>query len=392
MADHYAREAARIAGLALADSAGFDAVQTSCGEILADLLLRYVHEVGAASHHYAELAGRSETNAVDVAMALNDMGTSIGQLRDFMHNSSEVPFEHNISAFPLRKKSRPPPSFYERGETAPDHIPPWLPAFPDRHTYQATPVYPGQEKDPQKRQQQLTEQRQLAETATVRLQARLAADSNLLLAAKLPAAEEAEEAAPAAAGGQPALQQGAPAAAAAPAAGAPQGAAGTAAARNPFFMAPWGEVETAGQQGAAAAGAAQAAQSLDQGLPPASAGPTAEWEQAVWEAGAPAAGGGFAAQQLFATQDWKAQQQRRARIATSGRAVREAFGEAYDEQAAARAGKRQKRGAAGAAAAAAAAAADPTRARVETLLAASSQGVVRRAAAVAAQDVIQETI
>ena len=99
-------------------------------------------QVGAASHHYAELAGRSETNAVDVvraaggwglvgwsgtcarleamllccqlvrtsaacaamnqkrtlpaaacpdakqAMALNDMGTSIGQLRDFMHNSS----------------------------------------------------------------------------------------------------------------------------------------------------------------------------------------------------------------------------------------------------------------------------------------------------------------
>lgn len=117
MADRYAREAARIAGLALADSAGFDAVQTSCSEILADLLMRYLHEVrrsssllagswvyalctsafkmhmlalemthsddmnnaacpfpcllqvGAASHHYAELAGRSETNAVDVVRA-----------------------------------------------------------------------------------------------------------------------------------------------------------------------------------------------------------------------------------------------------------------------------------------------------------------------------------
>lgn len=98
-------------------------------------------QVGAASHHYAELAGRSETNAVDVvraagagglgwcggqdcrqklywvvcfrgltscfgkhcsgaqrsalhslcamqAMALNDMGTSIGQLRDFIRSSS----------------------------------------------------------------------------------------------------------------------------------------------------------------------------------------------------------------------------------------------------------------------------------------------------------------
>lgn len=171
-----------------------------------------------------------------------------------------------------------------------------------------------------------------------------------------------------------------------------------------------------------------------------SAPPAGEWEQAAWDAGAPTAGGRFAAQQLFASQDWKVQQQRRARIATSGRwvlfnqavvhevagagwpactgqllrmlltagcgapivsgltnhlcrALREAFGEAYDEQAAARAGKRQKRsGAASAAAAAAAAAADPTRARVETLLAASSQGVVRRAAAVAAQDVIQEAI
>ena len=45
MADRYAREAARIAGLALADSAGFDVVQTSCSEILADLLMRYLHEV-----------------------------------------------------------------------------------------------------------------------------------------------------------------------------------------------------------------------------------------------------------------------------------------------------------------------------------------------------------
>jgi hypothetical protein len=240
----------------------------------------------------------------------------------------------------------------------------------------------------QKRQQQLTEQRQQAETAAVRLQARLVADSNLLLAAKLPAAQEAEDAAPAAGGDGPAQQQGAPAAGAAP--GLP-GSGSAAAASNPFFAVPWGEAEAVGQQAAHAAGAAQAAQSLDQGLPPASAGPTVEWEQAGWDAGAPAAGGSFAAQQLFATQDWKAQQQRRARIATSGRELREAFGEAYDEQAAARAGKRQKRSGA-AAAAAAAAAADPTRARVETLLAASQQGVVRRAAAVAAQDVIQENL
>lgn len=58
------------------------------------------------------------------------------------------------------------------------------------------------------------------------------------------------------------------------------------------------------------------------------------------------------------------------------REVKEAFGEAYGEVAAARAGKRHKRSgntvAAQAAAAAAAAAADPVRARVEQILAASA--------------------
>ena len=66
----YARQAARAAALHLADSAGFDLAQQSCVEILADLLLRYVQEVGAGSHAYAELAGRSETNPVDVVRGL----------------------------------------------------------------------------------------------------------------------------------------------------------------------------------------------------------------------------------------------------------------------------------------------------------------------------------
>lgn len=80
------------------------------------------------------------------------------------------------------------------------------------------------------------------------------------------------------------------------------------------------------------------------------------------------------------------------------RAVREAFGEAYDEQAAARAGKRQKRaGGISAAAAAAAAANDPTRARVEGILAASAQPVAAPAGGGAAagggqEDVMQEQI
>lgn len=94
-----------------------------------------------------------------------------------------------------------------------------------------------------------------------------------------------------------------------------------------------------------------------------------EWEQAALQAGDGGAGGaGFAAQQLFATADWRATQARRARIATAGRSVREAFGEAYDEQAAARMGKRQKRAGGGGVLPPVS---DPTRTRVEGILNAS---------------------
>lgn len=226
MAEQYAREVARLAVLGIVDAAGFDVAHQSCVEILSDVLLSFITQAGAASHHYAELAGRNETNAVDVvrggdsrshrscqiqhapcsvpsaaawrpvlshlsqaAAHLADSGAERhgnqrgaaaglcaacagahgcvlgsaaspsrthapgGPPRRARRPSSEparplpmrqeVPFEVAISAFPLRKKARPPPTFLDRGEAPPPHIPPWLPALPDRHTYQATPVYPG---------------------------------------------------------------------------------------------------------------------------------------------------------------------------------------------------------------------------------------------------------
>ncbi len=73
--------------------------------------------------------------------------------------------------------------------------------------------------------------------------------------------------------------------------------------------------------------------------------------------------------------------------------MREAFGEAYDEQAAVRAGKRQKRaGGISAAAAAAAAANDPTRARVEGILAANEQPAYAGTGPAAADEVEMEQI
>jgi hypothetical protein len=75
--------------------------------------------------------------------------------------------------------------------------------------------------------------------------------------------------------------------------------------------------------------------------------------------------------------------------------VREAFGEAYAEEAAAKAGKRQKRAQrpdAAAMAAAVAAANDPTRARVEGILQASAQPAVAGVGAPVQEDLMQEEI
>lgn len=94
---------------------------------------------------------------------------------------------------------------------------------------------------------QLTEQRQQAETALVRLQARLAADTNQLLAAKLPK-PEAEEPVPGGAGAAGQEQQANGGAAGAAAGTGMAGGQAGAAAINPFLAAPWGELGREEQQ------------------------------------------------------------------------------------------------------------------------------------------------
>lgn len=67
-----ARAAAIAAVSQLAGAAGFDAVQQSSAEILGELLLRYIGEVGVAAHGYAESTGRTDVTPVDVVRCRGD--------------------------------------------------------------------------------------------------------------------------------------------------------------------------------------------------------------------------------------------------------------------------------------------------------------------------------
>lgn len=59
-------------------------------------------------------------------------------------------FVHTVPPYPVRRPARPVPTFEEKEEQPPAHIPSFLPAFPDPHTFEHTPAFPGHELNPQK--------------------------------------------------------------------------------------------------------------------------------------------------------------------------------------------------------------------------------------------------
>ena len=64
--DKYARSVAKLVAGQLMAAEGLDSAQRSTLEILSDLLVRYIVEVGAQSHMYAELSHRTECSPTDV--------------------------------------------------------------------------------------------------------------------------------------------------------------------------------------------------------------------------------------------------------------------------------------------------------------------------------------
>ena len=83
-ADDYSRTIARVAVAQIAEQAGYEAVQDSAVEVLAELLLRYISEASAGAHQYAELANRTDANIGDVISSLEDLGTSVSELQAYL--------------------------------------------------------------------------------------------------------------------------------------------------------------------------------------------------------------------------------------------------------------------------------------------------------------------
>ncbi|XP_058096451.1 transcription initiation factor TFIID subunit 8 [Magnolia sinica] len=195
--DDFGRAVTRIAVAQVCEVAGFQSFQQSALDALSDIAVRYLRDLGKTARFYANSSGRTECNVFDVIQGLEDLcllqgfsGASdvnrclagsgtVREIMQYVSLSEEIPFVRPLPRFPVIKARKPTPSFAQVGEVPPGkHIPDWLPAFPDPHTYVRTPVWNERAKDPstdkmeQARQQ--ARQRRKAERSLLSLQQRLA--------------------------------------------------------------------------------------------------------------------------------------------------------------------------------------------------------------------------
>lgn len=152
--EEFARAFVKVAVAQICESEGFQSFQQSALETLSDVTVRYIRDIGKTAHVYANQAGRTESNVFDIIQGLEDLGLAQGflgasdiehclassgtvrELAQYVGESEQIPFAYSLPQFPVVKDRKLTPSFLQIGEEPPgEHIPAWLPAFPDPGTY-----------------------------------------------------------------------------------------------------------------------------------------------------------------------------------------------------------------------------------------------------------------
>ncbi|PRQ43597.1 putative bromodomain associated domain, transcription factor TFIID, subunit 8 [Rosa chinensis] len=191
-ADEFGRAVSKVAVAQICEGVGFLGIKESALDSLADIAIRYLRDLGKMANYYANLAGRTESNVFDVVRGFEDLeslqgfsgaadvthclagsGTMKG-LVQYVGTAEENPFAQPLPRFPVVKDRRLIPSFEQMGEASPGkHLPNWLPAFPDPHTYIHSPMWNERKTDPREDKIEQARQRRKAERSLLSLQQRL---------------------------------------------------------------------------------------------------------------------------------------------------------------------------------------------------------------------------
>jgi len=146
--DEYCRGILQVMVGQVLEKLEFDSVSAASRDTLTDILQAYIEELGHVAHNASELANRTEANAHDVLVAFDDCNLSMQDLRAYCDELDELPLCHEVRQIPVRKRRRPMTASVAEsvarsqlpGAQAEElqHIHPWLPALPSKHTYRAS--------------------------------------------------------------------------------------------------------------------------------------------------------------------------------------------------------------------------------------------------------------
>ncbi|XP_022926028.1 transcription initiation factor TFIID subunit 8-like [Cucurbita moschata] len=197
-ADDFGREVSKVAAAQICQSLGFQGSKESALDTLAEIVIVYLSDLGKMANFYSNLAGRTECNVFDIIRGLKDLGApgshqdaevsrclagsrTIQEIFEYVNSVQEIPFSQPMAQFPIIKSSKVLPSFIQMRETPPSkHIPNWLPAFPDPHTYIYTPVWNKRMTDPRTDKIEQARQRRKAEKSLLSLQQQLVVNTDHL--------------------------------------------------------------------------------------------------------------------------------------------------------------------------------------------------------------------
>ncbi|KAJ0970947.1 hypothetical protein J5N97_018906 [Dioscorea zingiberensis] len=202
--DAFGRSIAKIAVSQVCESAGFHGSRHSALDAFADVLIRYIRDLGSAAHFYANLSGRTACNVFDIIQGLEDLELAHGfpgasdihrcvvgsgvvrEITQFVNTTEENPFARPVPSFPVVRQPKLEPSFAQSGQTpVGKHIPDWLPVFPGEHTYIQTPVWREKVHDLKSEKIEQVRQRRKAESSLLSLQQRLASTGAVMPTPKL---------------------------------------------------------------------------------------------------------------------------------------------------------------------------------------------------------------
>ncbi|EEF42922.1 transcription initiation factor TFIID subunit 8 [Ricinus communis] len=191
-ADDFGRAVSRMAVAQICESVGFHGCKESALDSLTEVAIRYIIDLGKIANSHANLSGRTQCNLFDIVRGFEDVGAPLGfsgasnsgncvvcsgtvkEIIEFVESTEEIPFAQPVPPFPVVRDKRLIPSFLNMGEIPPGkHIPAWLPALPDPHTYVHTPMWNERVVDPRAEKIEQARQRRKAERALLSLQQRL---------------------------------------------------------------------------------------------------------------------------------------------------------------------------------------------------------------------------